>query len=255
MMFHLLAGRVSRPGIILVLLVFLPFPSFPAAVFAQDSRSSDTLILENIRTEIASDSRLPIRGISISVLRGAVRLRGVVQTLAQKKWIEEIAYSVDGVRVVDNQIWIDAPNVSDDDLRQALIASMNRDALHGFAGVDLRVQRRMVTLRGEVRSWGERHTLEEIVAVTPGVRELKNELKIRDKINNSDELIRLAVADTLRRRIQMSSGFMLKVTSDRGIVTLKGRVRSDVEKRRALQAVLFVPGVVDVIDKIEVLPE
>lgn len=248
-----LVGRKSSR--IAGLLLFL-FPLiFPQLTHAQETSRSDSLILEAVRGEIAKDSRLPIRGISISAFKGAVRLRGVVATLAQKKWIEKIAYSVRGVGIVDNQIWVDAPRVSDQTLLEMIQSQLQGDESDAYSRLKVNVQDRVVTLQGEVRSWGERHQLEEIISVIPGVREIKDRLKIRDRVNGSDNIIQKRVREALRQKIQMGGDYVIKVNVARGIVTLKGRVRNETDWKTALQTILFIPGVADVVDKIEVLPE
>lgn len=222
--------------------------------FAQASHQ-DSLLVEQIRDEFAKDSRMPVSGISISVIRGVVRLKGVVRTLAQKSWASEIAYKVPGVRAVDNQIWVDRSRIPDDRLREMVAARLKENSEERYRNVRIAVKNGRVRLTGTVSSWGVKYAATDILSTVPGVQRIDNNLKIRDERNRTDEQIRRAVQRALREKIQMSQEYFIRVRVVRGIVTLQGRVKTDTLKRTAIQTALFVPGVVDLVDKIEVLPE
>ena len=224
------------------------------AGLAQQARE-DSLLASRILEEFEKDSRMPVSGISVVVLNGIVRLKGVVSTLAQKHWAEEIAYGVPGVRVVDNKLWVDRPRISDARLKKNIEEKLRSNPDSLFMHVRVRVEDGEVRLKGTVSSWGAKYTANDILSMIPGVQKIKNDLKIRDLRNRTDDQIRRAVIKAIREKIATSSEYWIKVKVVRGVVTLKGRVRSENEKRIAIQTALFVPGVADLVDKLEVLPE
>lgn len=250
---RLLFCRATAASVLGMLVVSLTAGSSNAR--AQRITHADSLFIEQIRNRISEDSRLPVSGITISAFNGAVRLRGMVATLAQKQWIEQIAYSVEGVGVVDNQLWVDTPRISDARLAGLIKSRLGSGADSAYQRVQVQVKNGEVKLRGEVKSWGQKRGAEEVISLVRGVRKLENGLKIRDDVNRTDEQIENAVNRELRDKIQMLVDYRIEARAVRGIVTLRGRVRSESDQRNAVRTALFVPGVVDVVDKIEVLPE
>ncbi len=234
----------------IALIALMPLSS----VFAQYTEE-DSLLASQILEQYEKDSRMPVSGISVVVLKGIVRLKGVVSTLAQKHWAEEIAYSVPGVRAVDNQLWVDRPRISDAKLKQQIEKKLRSNPDSLFTRVEVQVVDGEVRLKGTVSSWGAKYTANDILSMIPGVQKIKNDLKIRDLRNRTDDQIRRAVIKAIREKIATSSEYWIKVKVVRGVVTLRGRVRTENEKRIAIQTALFVPGVADLVDKLEVLPE
>ena len=241
------------PWIWMFLAISLLFSSH--TLFAQQSSAADSLLVEQIIQELSNDARLPEKGITISALNGIVRLSGVVPTLAQKEWALAIVYNVPGVRAVDKRLLVDPPHVSDSELERMVAARLSREPDSIFAGIQVRAKNGKVTLYGRVRSWGERYTAYEIVSLIRGVAKISDNLKIRDTENQTDEQITRAVEEALRKKIKMDMDYAISVRTVRGVVRLKGRVRTDAEKSNAIQTTLFIPGVADIVDKIEVLPE
>lgn len=78
-----------------------------------DSRSTgevidDTAIHTKLKAALVNDPVITGRAIDVDVARGAVSLRGSVNSPAEKKKAEDTAWGVRGVRAVDNQLVIRA---------------------------------------------------------------------------------------------------------------------------------------------------
>jgi osmotically-inducible protein OsmY len=249
-------GKDSRTALFVIALLCF-FTLLPGFADGQETPTPDDLLTSKIKNAILNDSRLPIDGISIFVLHGAVRLKGLVETLAQKNWIEEVIYRIPEAKVVDNQLAVIAQNYDDAALARVvqnqLVNSQNR--LLDYSRVETSATEGIVVLKGDVKSYGAKLQAEEITAVVKGVRQIKNKLKVRDAKNNTDEKIKFAVEKALRAKIQMNRDFNLKISVIRGTVTIEGRLRSEREKSLAIRTTLFIPGTAEIIDKIEVLPE
>lgn len=237
------------------LLVILSF-SFPADSFSRQLTVSDSALVQKVRQVILNDSRLPIDGISIAVLKGAIRLKGGVNTLAQKRWIEELIYGIPETKVVDNQLDVYAPNLDNDVLaeraKEQLLAIQND--LLDFSQTELHCKEGKITLKGSVTCLGAKLHAEEVLAVVPGIRAIENKLRVRDPEHDSDEKIKRAVVEALRAKIQMNRDFFIETSVVRGIVTLSGRLSSQREHHLAIRTTLFTPGTAEIVDKIEVLP-
>lgn len=245
------AAARPHPFLFIALLFLLPLGSF-----AQDLPAEDAALMQKIRQAILNDSRLPIDGISLVVVDGAIRLKGGVQSLAQKRWVEELIYQIPETKVVDNQLTVVVPNLSDEELAENCKSKLLRtqNALLDFSNIEVESKGGKVALKGTVEHVGAKLQAEEIVAVVPGVRHIDNKLKIRDDVHDSDSKIERAVIVALREKIQMSRDFYIDVSVVRGIVTLSGRVSSARDHNLAIRTTLFIPGTAEIVDKIELLP-
>ncbi|MFQ5629545.1 MAG: BON domain-containing protein [bacterium] len=245
------SSRKTIPLLFLLIFVFLS-----TAGISQELSAEDAALTVRIRETILDDSRLPIDGISIFVINGAIRLKGVVETLAQKRWINELIYGLPKVRVVDNRLSVLAPNVNDDALSQIVKSQLlnAQNELLDYSHVDVDTEDGNISLKGEVNSLGAKFHAEDITAVTKGVRSMKNKLRVRDTQNNQDVKIEKAVRDALRERISMNRNYKVEVSVIHGTVTLKGRLSAERDRAISIRTALFTPGVAEIIDKIEVLP-
>ncbi len=234
--------------------IFLFFVLFSQTVFAQTQVGSDSLLAAAIQKEFLSDNRLNAADLSIRVIQGKARLRGVVASLAQKRWAEQTVSNIAGVRTVKNEIWVKTGEISDKRLEKSVQEKLANYPLKNFdySRVKVLIIGGKAVLKGEVSSWGQRHQAEEIVANAPGVNAIRNKLKIRDGENKNDPLIERAVLLALREKIQMDRGYKINIRSIGGKVTLKGAVRNRQDKDAAVRTALFVPGVADVVDKLRI---
>jgi hyperosmotically inducible protein len=225
--------------------------------FGQEISPEDAALTVQIRDAILDDSRLPIDGLSIFVLNGAVRLKGIVETLAQKRWINEVIYRIPEVKVVDNKIAVLAQNFNDNELAQVVKNQLTgaQNVLLDYSKVAVVSNEGDILLKGDINTLGAKIHAEEITAVVKGVLSIDNKLKVRDERNNTDEKIERAVVAALREKIQMNRDFYLKVSVVHGVLTLTGRLSSERDHGIATRTALFTPGVAEIIDKIEVLPQ
>ncbi len=237
------------------ILLFSAVLALAMPAIGQVSEVPDSVLVEQVREKFYADYRMPLRGIVISAYNGAIRLTGIVEKMAQKEWAEELAYSVEGVKVVDNQLWVDTGRVSDKELFDKVMTTLRNARITNFARVRVDVYDGVVTLKGYVSSWGEKQQASELIMMLSGVRKIVDELKVRDSRNRTDEEIEKAVIKALREKISMFGKYKIKVSVVRGVVRLQGRTRNLSDKRTAIRTTIFIPGVADVVDKIEVLPE
>ncbi len=229
--------------------------SLAIPAIGQVSDVPDSALVEQVREKFYADYRMPLRGIVISAYNGAIRLTGIVEKMAQKEWAEELAYSIEGVKVVDNQLWVDTGRITDKQLFDKVMATLRSARITNFSRVRADVYDGVVTLKGYVSCWGEKQQASELIMMLSGVRKIVDELKVRDARNRTDDEIEKAVIKALREKISMYGDYKVKVSVVRGVARLHGKTRSLSDKRTAIRTTIFVPGVADVVDKIEVLPE
>jgi len=113
----------------------------------------------------------------------------------------------------------------------------------------------VVTLSGHVATHGERLAAERATKTVYGVRAVANELEVRlpDGHERTDEDIAAACASALKHHSLIPSG-RIKPTISHGRITLDGEVEWQYQRLAAEQAVLYLPGVISVLNAITLKP-
>jgi osmotically-inducible protein OsmY len=111
----------------------------------------------------------------------------------------------------------------------------------------------IVTLTGEVSSFGEKWRAERAVERVAGVRGIANELEVKLLSERSDVDIAKAAADALKWNVMVPSD-KITVKVSNGWLTLEGEVRWDYQRRAAERAVRDLPGVRGVSNLIRIKP-
>jgi osmotically-inducible protein OsmY len=111
----------------------------------------------------------------------------------------------------------------------------------------------IVTLNGEVSSFGEKWRAERAAERVAGVRGIANELEVKLLSERSDADIAKAAADSLKWNVMVPSD-KVTVKVSKGWLTLEGEVRWDYQRRAAERSVRDLPGVRGVSNLIRIKP-
>ena len=222
------------------------------------------------------DPRVDHRTIDVSVTGSVVRLSGAVPDEQAKRVAEELARHTFGVAAVGNDIVVTARRVTDADIerqiRLALASSRVTDSLE----IRVRSEEGRVVLEGEVDSFEEKAQAESIAVGRRGVREVVNELRVRQPTPSTldvpgevfdpyvvaepglspppstptDALIEARILDNLvwSERVAAKD---VRVNVIAGAATLSGRVATWAEREAALAAA-YAGGATSVIDELRV---
>lgn len=145
--------------------------------------AKDSWITGKTKIALYGDDRVAGRHITVDTRNGVVTLRGKVGSDDEKRAAEEVVKTVDGVTSVKNNLQIvssterKAVNAEDKDVKNAVEKRIKQDARLKTADIDVRVDRGVVTLMGEVKDLGARARASEVASTVPGVRSVKNELR------------------------------------------------------------------------------
>jgi len=145
-------------------------------------------VSDSIRTSL---DQAGLKDVSVSQDRdkGVVTLNGHVAAESDKAQAESIAKSIAGGQVVSDQIAVLPPNAESDakainsdldkGVEKNLDAALIKNSFH--KGVKYQVKNGVVTLSGEVNSQSRRSQAEAVASSVPNVRQVVNELQIKDQ--------------------------------------------------------------------------
>ena len=145
--------------------------------------TKDGWISSKAKIALFADDRVSGSHVTVETKNGVVTLRGKVGSADEKKAAEEVAKSVEGVTSVKNSLQVvaaserKAVDAKDEDLTKSVKDRLKKDARLKGSDVEVRADKGVVTLTGEVKDLGARARASEVARGVPGVRSVKNELK------------------------------------------------------------------------------
>jgi osmotically-inducible protein OsmY len=215
---------------------------------------SDEQIQRDVLDELKWDARVQPNEIGVAVKDGIVALTGWVDSFA-KKWVaERAAHRVHGVMAVVNDIEVRLPGAaerSDEDIALAATRALEWDTLVPTENVELTVSKGTVTLRGEVEWEFERQEAERAVRRLSGVRGVINAITVRPRVTASPQELQQKIENALVRNAETDAQ-RITIDVDGAKVTLRGTVRSWMEKREAERIAWSSPGVTSVDNRIQI---
>lgn len=141
---------------------------------------SDTWLTAKAKIALFADERIKGGQISVDTVKGAVSLRGKVDSEEAKAAAGSVAKAIDGVKSVRNDLEVVSPNdrklvvTSDKDITRQVESRFSNEAQ--LKKVDVRTDSGVVILTGAVASIGASARASELAREVSGVRMVKNEL-------------------------------------------------------------------------------
>ena len=213
----------------------------------------NSTLQHDVLTELEWDPSIEAGKIGVSVENGVVTLNGHVSNYSEKSAAERIAKRVKGVDAVANDIEVklDLEGQRDDtDIAKAALDALRWNVALPRDKVKVMVTNGgWVTLEGEVDWDYQRRVAFDAVRSLRGVRVVTNNIAVIPKVKAGDVKDKIEAA--LRRSAEIDSKKISVETTD-GRVTLRGSVRSWVEREDAVSAAWAAPGVRKVVDELRV---
>lgn len=216
---------------------------------------TDEELQEHVMEEIKGDPQLKdiASEIGVSAKDGVVTLSGIVDSYTKKLAAEKAAQRVQGVKVVavDLEVRIASTNIKSD----AEIAAAIKNALSWHSAVnedliEVKVDEGWVYLEGTVEWEYMKRAAEVAVSDIQSVRGVTNKIRVMAKAVEPAEVKRKINAAFHRSATVDAASVYVEVSG--GEVTLRGKVRTWMERQDAEQAAWTIPGVIAVDNKIEV---
>jgi osmotically-inducible protein OsmY len=220
--------------------------------YPEETMKTDLQLQQDVSEELRWDPSLDEKEIAIAVKDGVVTLRGVVDSYAAKVAAGRAAERVSGVRALADELAVRLPGEhtrSDTEIAHAVANALGWDVVVPRDHITAAVESGWVTLRGEVNWQYQRAAAERAVRYLTGVKGVSNLITIAPLASSQD--IKSRIENALKRSAELDAGRITVEAMD-SKVTLKGTVRSWVERRDAERAAWAAPGVKEVDDRLTV---
>src|SRR4051812_9588035 len=215
---------------------------------------SDSEIERDVKEELQWDPDLDASDIAVSVKKGVVTLAGFVKSYTDKYEAEAAAKRVNGVVAVANDIEVRMPSVDerpDPEIARDAVAAIKSQLPISSEKIKVIVKNGWIILEGQVEWQYQRSTAEHAVRRIKGVKGVSNTIQLKPHAQPSE--IKRKIQEAFRRNAEVDSNRII-VEADGSVVTLKGTVRSWMEREEAERAAWAAPGVTNVVDQVVVSP-
>jgi osmotically-inducible protein OsmY len=217
--------------------------------------NEDERIKKAIEGALTHDIRinLPQSALDIACEQGYVTLSGTVSSIAGKRLARRLAEQTAGPGKVNDLLDVAIVQSMGDKeisqhIRRSFIQERNIEEDHIDIETDLQGR---VILRGDVHSLVQRRLCEVLSWWVPGVRNVRNLLVINPNEEDNDEEFKDNLLVILEKDPMVDpKHFQLLVRN--GVVSLRGRANSAMERDAAENDCWYTPGVVDVDNQLEV---
>lgn len=216
----------------------------------------DSTLQAMVMEELDWDPSLNAAHIGVTAKNGVVTLSGFVDNYAAKVSAERIASRIRGVQAIAQEIEVRLPNAhksADDEIAERAVRILTWDVSVPHERIQVKVERGLVTLAGDVSSHFERSEAETDVRRLSGVRGVTNLIRVVPTVNPSPdpEVVEQRIENALCRNAEIeASRIDVKVAG--GTITLRGQVHTWFESSAAENAAWAAPGVSEVKNELRV---
>jgi osmotically-inducible protein OsmY len=143
-----------------------------------------------------------------------------------------------------------------EDLRKNIIDAITWEPLLHGSSINAEVMNGVVTLTGLVDSYPKKMEAEKVAKTLNGVKAIVENINVADQTtwNKIDDV---TLADTVIKTLEWNWKVpkeKIKITVERGWVTMEGQLNWNYQKEEALSALLNIQGVQGITNKIEIIP-
>jgi osmotically-inducible protein OsmY len=213
---------------------------------------ADDELRRDVEQELEWEPSVDERRIGVSVIEGIVTLTGEVGAYVEKWKAERTAERVEGVRGIANDLVVrSAAERSDTDIAKAAADALKWNVVVPDDRVKVTVEKGWVTLTGELPWDYQRRAAERAVRSLRGVRGITDLIVVTPRAE--PEEVKERIEQTFKREAALDAN-RITVQASGSEVTLRGSVRSWVERHEAEKAARAAPGVRAVHNYITVEP-
>ena len=204
---------------------------------------TDSELRIDVIAELNWDPSIRDEDIAIAVKEGVVTLAGTVDNYAQRYAAEQAVERVHGVKAIVNDLTVKLPGAlerSDADIAHAAVNALRWHIEVPDERIQVKVTNGWITLEGQVDLYFQKEAAERAVRVLMGVKGVANLIALRATPTPAD--IKQRIRAGIKRHAELDAE-QIAVETSGSRVTLRGTVRSVVERRDAERAAWNAPGV------------
>ena len=215
---------------------------------------TDLELKQHVEHALMWEPSVDSNDIGTSVEQGVVTLRGNVASFSEKGLAERVTLHTYGVKAVANDLNVRLMSVyqrSDTDIAQAAVAALQWNTMVPKDGVAVAVNDGRVALNGAVEWQYQKDAAIRAIRDLTGVTGVTSEIIVKPRVSPTDVKDKIEAA--FKRSAEVDAR-RVNVTAQDGKVVLTGNVRSWAERRAAERAVWAAPGVMQIDDRLTIVP-
>ncbi|MCK9392665.1 MAG: BON domain-containing protein [Syntrophales bacterium] len=248
--------KMYRLAVMMVAAVALLALSLPVQASKMDSRIESSAKKSYVfKTYLKSDD------VKIQSKDGVVTLTGTVSEESHKTLAQETVASLPGVKSVDNKLEIkgDTPTANSDAWLSAKVKTMLLYHRNVSGLTEVNTKDGIVTLRGEAISQAQKDLTTEYAKDVEGVKDVNNEMIVKNtskkKQTTGEKIDDASITAQVKMTLlyhRSTSAINTSVTTNNGVVTLKGKAANAAELSLAAKLANDVNGVKSVKNKMTI---
>jgi osmotically-inducible protein OsmY len=213
--------------------------------------TTDKELQNAVEQELLWEPSVHAEHIGVSVNKGIVQLDGHVNGYPEKWAAERVTMRVANVKAVASELKVELSSSdtrTDADIARAALNLLEWNMMVPNT-VKVQVTDGWLTLKGVVEWQYQREEAERAVRSLMGVKTIVNEITVKPSVSAVG--VKSKIEDAFKRNAEIDAGH-IKVEASGGTVTLRGNVRSWVEREEAERVAWAAPGVTNVHDHISI---
>jgi osmotically-inducible protein OsmY len=215
---------------------------------------TDKDLKQNVERALEWEPSLDARDIGVAVDAGVVTLRGNVASYTEKLEAERVTLAVYGVKAVANDLVVHISDIlkrTDTEIAHAAVNAIGWHSLIPKDRITVTVTNGWLELHGTVDWQYQRDAAVRAVRNLTGVTGVTNKVAVKSRVKASD--VRAQIEAAFRRSAEVDAR-RINVAAADGMVILTGNVHSWAERRQAERAAWAAPGVIQVDDRLAIVP-
>jgi osmotically-inducible protein OsmY len=213
----------------------------------------NNLLESDVQDELDWDPAFDSSRVGVKANDGTVTLSGAVDTYNDRALASDDAWSIGGVKFVDNELMVGLVGdaIADADIVAKCLDALDRDRFVPKGAVTVTAVDGWVTLSGEVRRHFQRQAAHYAVSRVDGVLGITNNITLTSDTMPGDVVDRINKAFKRHAIIDDST---IQVSTAGNTVYLDGTVDSWYAMDEAVNTAWKAPGVIDVVNRLVIVP-